>query len=379
VLRPEADPPLATMASSRGRAACALAAGTASSFATYYQPFAAWWTSGGEKGKGRSCRWSLLPAPRGWADNLVARCEGGAGGYADDSQAGGHVDGVRFEGTMLRKRLQDQGRGDREVAALAALARSARWQRFVPQFGGTVTDAEEEGQAWLVMENLVANMERPCVLDLKVGTRHYSPDAPPKKVAKELHKAASTTIATHGLRIVGCRIPHSDPLASSSAGAGWREVWGYKLGRDATADVLPAVLHRFLGTSRRRRSALAFALDLQATLQAQREHVFYGSSLLLAFDAAAGPAAPLRIKMIDFGHVHAWSPAEDGQQGSQAGIGQPHQPPVAALAGLASDGYLFGLGTFIEILGDEALAVSEGAGSAAWGASGRWTFNEVLA
>jgi hypothetical protein len=43
-------------------------------------------------------------------------------------------------------------------------------------------------------------MTRPAVLDLKIGTRHYSPDAPPKKIAKEKKKAATSTIGTHGLR-----------------------------------------------------------------------------------------------------------------------------------------------------------------------------------
>lgn len=122
--------------------------------------------------------------------------------YADDAQAGGHVDGVRFVGKMLHKRLQDEGRGDREAAALAALSQSPRWQRFVPRYGGVSTMAEDSGSSepWLVMENLAAGMTRPAVLDLKIGTRHYSPDAPPKKIAKEKKKAATSTIGTHGLR-----------------------------------------------------------------------------------------------------------------------------------------------------------------------------------
>ena len=66
------------------------------------------------------------------------------------------------------------------------------------------------------------------MLDLKIGTRHYSDDAPPKKIAKEQRKAATTTIGTHGLRIVGCRIPAADPAEPR-----WAEIWGYKLGNDA--------------------------------------------------------------------------------------------------------------------------------------------------
>ena len=75
--------------------------------------------------------------------------------YESDAQAGGHADGVRFAGPVLVKKLQDEGRGEREAAALAALSRSPRWQRFVPGFGGV---RSEGGELWLEMESLVAGM-----------------------------------------------------------------------------------------------------------------------------------------------------------------------------------------------------------------------------
>ena len=77
------------------------------------------------------------------------------GSYESDAQAGGHADGVRFAGAVLVKKLQDEGRGEREAAALAALSRSPRWQRFVPGFGGV---RSEGGELWLEMESLVAGM-----------------------------------------------------------------------------------------------------------------------------------------------------------------------------------------------------------------------------
>jgi hypothetical protein len=122
--------------------------------------------------------------------------------YSDDAQAGGHVDGVRFMGSMLHKRLQNEGRGDREVAALAALAQSPRWRDYVPRYGGVHTDVSAAGgsEPWLVMENLAAGMVQPAVMDIKIGTRHFSSDSPSQKIAKEKKKARTTTIGTHGLR-----------------------------------------------------------------------------------------------------------------------------------------------------------------------------------
>ena len=60
------------------------------------------------------------------------------------------------------------------------------------------------------MQNLSAGMDTPVVLDMKVGTRHYSPGEGEVKVAKELKKAATTTIGTLGLRVVGCKVPSQD-------------------------------------------------------------------------------------------------------------------------------------------------------------------------
>ena len=85
----------------------------------------------------------------------AADVQAGGHGYESDAQAGGHADGVRFAGAVLGKKLQDEGRGEREAAALAALSRSPRWQRFVPGFGGV---RSEGGELWLEMESLVAGM-----------------------------------------------------------------------------------------------------------------------------------------------------------------------------------------------------------------------------
>ena len=80
--------------------------------------------------------------------------------YAEDAQAGGHADGIHFVGETIRKRLQDQGRGQREATALASLARSERWARFVPGYVGVEGESEPATDAttgdrsrgeWLIM------------------------------------------------------------------------------------------------------------------------------------------------------------------------------------------------------------------------------------
>ena len=111
--------------------------------------------------------------------------------------------------------------------------------------------------------------------------------------------------------VVGCRIPVT-PVPGSNSGK-WAETWGYKLGNDANATALPGVIHRFLGNRQRVKDAKAFVEQLRDVFATQREYVFYSSSLLLVYDAALGDTATLRIKMIDFGHVHPWVASDDPQ------------------------------------------------------------------
>ena len=110
---------------------------------------------------------------------VAAQCHCDAGKpkrYQSTAQVGGHEDGIRFVGSTVHKRLQDEGRGDREADALMQLSRSAAWREFVPAYGGKHVDGD--GVEWLVLENLCHGMARPVVLDLKIGTSQPSARLP---------------------------------------------------------------------------------------------------------------------------------------------------------------------------------------------------------
>ena len=110
-------------------------------------------------------------------------------------------------------------------------------------------------------------------------------------------------------------------------GGKWAETWGYKLGNDANATALPGVIQRFLGTRQRAEDAKTFVQELREVFATQREYVFYSSSLLLVYDASLGDAAQLRIKMIDFGHVHPWEPSDDPRYPEGGNDGYLYAPP----------------------------------------------------
>ena len=56
------------------------------------------------------------------------------------------------------------------------------------------------------MENLFADMKKPCTLDLKLGSQAYNP----KKIERQKWKNSQNTSATHGFRMCGFSVFEKD-------------------------------------------------------------------------------------------------------------------------------------------------------------------------
>jgi hypothetical protein len=193
---------------------------------------------------------------------------------------------------------------------------------------------------------------RAAVLDLKMGTHTYAPDATAEKIARRLRKDARTgTTLSHGLNVVGARYPvvwggvtgrgegrggRLGPTVNNSTvnkelgGAGQAPVEagsgstagaavepagmpmrtvGDKLGQcvRTEAELLEALRGFFcppcadgvLAGRQLLRQALEAVKDITAWFEHQTEYGFYASSLLFVYDADDS-SAPLRCQV----HAH---------------------------------------------------------------------------
>ena len=218
----------------------------------------------------------------------------------DGFTLGGHDGGVRPDGSaadsaLVLKAKQAGANGVREEDFL----RSAVLHPFLSRFAVRYVETRRYGdQEWLVLENVMAGMQRPAGLDLKMGTRTHGDDAAPEKVAEQTGKARESTTSTLGIRVVGCRRPSPD-------GRRGDEVEGSKYKKEpADEHEMRQFLRRFFPTPALLLQARAAAADLEYWFSQQTDWAFYGSSLLFAFDAADPGDAVLRVKMIDFAHAH---------------------------------------------------------------------------
>mmetsp|Transcript_907 Transcript_907/g.2297 ORF Transcript_907/g.2297 Transcript_907/m.2297 type:complete len:437 (+) Transcript_907:584-1894(+) len=171
--------------------------------------------------------------------------------------------------------------------------------------------------SYVLLNNVTKNFSRPCVLDIKMGTQTYEPDAPKEKKSYELGKYSSQKY--FGFRLTAMRI--YDPLNADADEDGYI-YYPKQFGRSlSTRESVKASLLNFLGgpdlpreVRANRTSAIQSILSrlkmIRGWFRDNKSFAFYGSSILVVYegdtvlDDIRGIEFDMaKAKMIDFGRV----------------------------------------------------------------------------
>jgi Inositol polyphosphate kinase len=233
-----------------------------------------------------------------------------------EHQVGGHGIGIRDEGLLrfgsssVLKPLQSGRRGsiERNFYVLVSNGDDEQLKSFLPQFQGVVNIIDSTGRTreYVQLEDATSGFVRPCIIDLKMGTVSWDPDALPSKAARERRK--NPLQSQLGFRVVGMKVFDHN--------AGEYHVLDKRYGRDLTLDTADAAFRRFASTGQ------PLHPDIHSCVLKQLHHIeqwfhnvhkfnFYASSLLIIFEGdparnqaiQRGEMPPARVHMIDFGHV----------------------------------------------------------------------------
>ncbi|RMD40590.1 hypothetical protein DV735_g4521, partial [Chaetothyriales sp. CBS 134920] len=154
-----------------------------------------------------------------------------------------------------------------------------------PKEAKSGTESTDRVAYFILLEDLTSGMGRPCVLDLKMGTRQYGVDAAKKKRESQQRKCRSTTSQQLGVRICGMQtydrktktVSYEDKYFGRDLGAGreFREA----LTRFLYDGVSYASVARHIPTILRK------IAKLESMVRRLPGYRFYASSLLMYYDA----------------------------------------------------------------------------------------------
>jgi hypothetical protein len=185
---------------------------------------------------------------------------------------------------------------------------------------------------YLVLQDLTYGYKRPCILDLKIGTRQHGINASAAKIKSKTKKVNSTTSKTLGLRVCGMQVYNPEKQEFV-----FRDKY---FGRSLDADNFEVALRSYFqsGSSLRKdcvQKSMERLISLKQVLQSQSAYIFYACSILLIYEGFIYPNCPSDVcsdmRLIDFAHTY-------------------HIPSPGAEDIVDDSGVLYGLDTLLRLL-----------------------------
>ncbi|CAI9786846.1 unnamed protein product [Fraxinus pennsylvanica] len=243
-----------------------------------------------------------------------------AGHKAGDGKLGPLVD----DSGRFYKPLQGNDRGSNELTFYTSFSSNTRIpdhiRRFFPKFYGTQLVEASDGsglQPHLVLQDLNFGRVNPSIMDIKIGSRTWAPQALEDYIQKCLKKDRETSSLPIGFRLSGFQIYQN------------RELGFWKPERTSfqslSADEVKLFLRKFVSSNTSANLDLqpdcSFAsivyggstgilsqlLELKAWFEDQTIYHFYSCSILIMYEkdfVSNGKIPCAEIKLIDFAHVY---------------------------------------------------------------------------
>lgn len=192
--------------------------------------------------------------------------------------------------------------GDEVAGPPAAAEDVAGLQPFISPCYGTV---EHDGRSFLVMEDICAGYDKPCVLDVKLGFKSVYDWAEQSYLDKNIPKDKETTQATVGFRISGAQVYKQKEGEMHKTDRQW--------GKTLTADTMDSAFQLFASNGaisaeqlyRGSGGFLEQLRKLEAWAISQSSFQFYQASVLLVYEGTAADVASsnIKVRLIDFAHT----------------------------------------------------------------------------
>jgi hypothetical protein len=158
------------------------------------------------------------------------------------------------------------------------------------------SSSREETREMITLENITHGFVRPCVLDVKMGSRQYGLRPTAVKRQSKERKAVASTSATYGIRLAGYK--RWDEATQQY------DVKSKIECRHFSLKELEVHVALFLGHRSQLKRALAEQLrHLRHIFSQQTVFRFFTSSLLFVYDATR-PVETCRIAMVDFAYTY---------------------------------------------------------------------------
>eukprot|EP01130_Rhizamoeba_saxonica_P017293 TRINITY_DN8333_c0_g1_i1.p1 TRINITY_DN8333_c0_g1~~TRINITY_DN8333_c0_g1_i1.p1 ORF type:complete len:321 (-),score=44.10 TRINITY_DN8333_c0_g1_i1:69-1031(-) len=147
---------------------------------------------------------------------------------------------------------------------------------------------------FICMEDMCNGFQKPCVMDLKIGTRTHVDDAPPDKIERMKNKCRYTTSASLGFRFGGMQVWKNSGEISTKG-----KFWGRKL----NLNTMWRAFSKFVNRDLQLVSNIIRQLEnIKYILEQEDNYRLYSVSVLLVYDA--DNTRKNEVKLIDFAHAY---------------------------------------------------------------------------